>query len=129
MAAFGYLAGYIGGRNQRNQAIAMTAPVLQQKREHGFEVSFVLPADLSSHPQPSDPRLSLETQEPSLMVAIRFSGTANQALFEKKADQLRELSKAAGYRVVSEPLFARYNGPWTPPMLRRNEVLLKVERG
>ena len=129
MAAFGYLAGYIGGRNQRNQAIAMTAPVLQHKQGNGFEVSFVLPADLKDHPQPSDPKLSLETKEPALMAAIRFSGLANQALFEKKAEQLSKLCNEAGYRVVSEPLYARYNGPWTPPMLRRNEVLLKVELG
>ena len=129
MAAFSYLAGYIGGRNQRSQAIAMTAPVLQQRRGDGFEVSFVLPAGLKDHPQPNDPKLSLATQAPSLMAAIRFSGLANQSLFEKKADQLTELCNEAGYRVVSDPLYARYNGPWTPPMLRRNEVLLKVELG
>lgn len=128
MGAFGYLAGYIGGRNQANQAIAMTAPVLQEKKASGFQVSFVLPANLSNHPLPTDPRLSLETRTPSLMAAIRFSGMANQSLFEKKAEKLTQLCDAAGFKVMSEPLFARYNGPWTPPPLRRNEVLLKVER-
>ena len=128
MGAFGYLAGYIGGRNQANQAIAMTAPVLQEKKGSGFQVSFVLPADMKNHPVPSDPRLLLETREPALMAAIRFSGTANQSLFEKKAELLEQLCSEAGFKVLSEPLFARYNGPWTPPMLRRNEVLLKVQR-
>lgn len=128
MGAFGYLAGYIGGRNLANQAIAMTAPVLQQKSGEGFQVSFVMPAAMENPPSPTDPRLELERRSPSVMAAIRFSGTANQSLFEKKAELLTALCAKAGFRVVSEPLFARYNGPWTPPMLRRNEVLLKVER-
>lgn len=128
MGAFGYLAGYIGGRNQANQAIAMTAPVLQQKKGSGFQVSFVMPADMKNPPPPTDPRLALETKEPSVMAAIRFSGMASEALFQRKAELLSSLCEAAGFSVLSEPLFARYNGPWTPPMLRRNEVLLKVER-
>ena len=128
MGAFGYLAGYIGGRNQSNQAIARTAPVLQEKKGSGFQVSFVLPAEMTSHPSPTDPRLALETREPSVMAAIRFSGMASESLFEKKAEQLSKLCSEAGFKVLSEPLFARYNGPWTPPMLRRNEVLLKVQR-
>lgn len=128
MGAFGYLAGYIGGRNQANQAIAMTAPVLQEKKGAGFQVSFVLPAEMRNHPLPSDPRLALETKEPSVMAAIRFSGMASESLFQRKAQELSERCEAAGFKVTSEPLFARYNGPWTPPMLRRNEVLLKVER-
>jgi hypothetical protein len=128
MGAFGYLAGYIGGRNQANQAIAMTAPVLQEKKDSGFQVSFVLPKDLQNHPLPLDPRLALETKEPSVMAAIRFSGMASDALFQRKAEELSRLCVESGFKVTSEPLFARYNGPWTPPMLRRNEVLLKVER-
>jgi hypothetical protein len=128
MGAFGYLAGYIGGRNQANQAIAMTAPVLQQKKGAGFQVSFVMPEGMKNHPLPTDPRLALQTKEPSVMAAIRFSGMASETLFQRKAEQLSKLCEEAGFKVRSEPLFARYNGPWTPPMLRRNEVLLQVER-
>lgn len=126
--AFGYLASYIGGRNQAQQQIAMTAPVLQQKHGPGFQVSFVLPHHMTAPPSPTDSKLSLETKEPSLMAAIRFSGLASDSLFEKKAELLRKLVREAGFVIASEPLFARYNGPWTPGPLRRNEVLLKVER-
>lgn len=126
--AFGYLAGYIGGRNQTGQNIAMTAPVLQEKTPAGYLVSFVLPDGMMNPPAPSDSRVNLEPREATLMAALRFSGPADQALFETKADALRQLCEQRGLSVISDPLYARYNGPWTLPILRRNEVLLKVSQ-
>jgi len=126
-SAFGYLAGYISGQNQAGQKIAMTAPVLQQKTESGFEVSFVMPHDLSSPPQPMGD-LKLVGVAGKLMAALQFSGSASDALFAKKAQVLQAALVKAGYRPVAEVMYARYNGPWTPPILRRNEVLVEVER-
>lgn len=127
-SAFGYLAGYIGGENEAGQKIAMTAPVLQQKKGNGFDVSFVMPHDLKSAPQPIRAGMRVEQVEGKLMVAKRFSGAASDALFERKAQELKEQAQKAGYAVVGDVLFARYNGPWTPPILRRNEVLLEISR-
>lgn len=126
-SAFGYLAGYISGQNQTGQKIAMTAPVLQQRTESGFEVSFVMPHDLSSPPNPMGD-LKLVGVDGKLMAALQFSGSASDALFEKKAQALRASLQKSGFRAVAEVMFARYNGPWTPPILRRNEVLVEVER-
>lgn len=126
--AFGYLAGYIGGRNQTGQNIAMTAPVLQEKTANGYLVSFVLPDGMANPPAPADARVKLESREATLMAALRFSGPADQALFEAKVDLLRQACQKRGLQVLSDPLYARYNGPWTLPMLRRNEVLLKVSK-
>jgi hypothetical protein len=124
--AFGYLAGYIGGNNQSGQNIAMTAPVLQEKTPHGYLVSFVLPDGMTNPPAPIDSKLQLDSKAATVMAALRFSGPADQSLFEAKAQALRELCGTSGLVVISEPLYARYNGPWTLPMLRRNEVLLRV---
>lgn len=124
-SAFGYLASYISGQNERGQQIAMTAPVLQQKTDAGFEVSFVMPDDLVDPPKPR-PGLELKSVESKLMAAIKFSGSASDDLFARKANALVESVEAAGFKVISEPLYARYNGPWTPPLLRRNEVLVEV---
>lgn len=126
-SAFGYLAGYISGQNDRRESIAMTAPVLQQKTDAGYEVSFVMPADLTDPPKPI-PGLVLSHIDEKLMAAIRFSGLASDDLFERKADQLVDSVRKAGFEIVSAPIYARYNGPWTPPMLRRNEVLVEVAR-
>lgn len=124
-SAFGYLASYISGQNERGQQIAMTAPVLQQKTDSGYEVSFVMPAELSDPPRPRA-GLELKAVDSKLMAAIKFSGMASDDLFARKAQQLIASLRAAGYQPISEPLYARYNGPWTPPMLRRNEVLVEV---
>jgi hypothetical protein len=62
-----------------------------------------------------------------LMAAIQFSGSASDALFDKKAQLLLAAVTKAGYRPLAEVMYARYNGPWTPPILRRNEVLVEVE--
>lgn len=124
--AFGYLAGYISGQNDRGQAIAMTAPVLQKKTQVGYEVSFVMPADLENAPAPRA-GLQLSNIGSKLMAAIKFSGSASEELFARKANQLIEAAVASGLKVIGDPLYARYNGPWTPPLLRRNEVLVEVK--
>jgi hypothetical protein len=63
-----------------------------------------------------------------LMAAKRFNGSATDRLFESKAQSLLEELAKAGYEAVGEMQYARYNGPWTPPVLRRNEVLVAIKR-
>lgn len=123
--AFGYLADYIFGNNEESMKIAMTAPVLQQKTNSGFEVSFVMPKGLTNPPKPNN-GLQISHVGEKLMAAKRFSGTASDSLFESKARKLLEEVAASNLTPVSEVLFARYDGPWTLPMLRRNEVLVEV---
>ena len=125
-SAFGYLAGFIGGNNQKRQPIAMTAPVLQRESGDGFEVSFVMPAGMTDVPAPSSTALRIEHFEKSTFAALSFSGFAREALFRAKEQKLRQLLAEQGFEVVGKPRFARYNGPWTPAPLRRNEVLLEI---
>jgi hypothetical protein len=124
--AFGYLASFIGGNNQKRQPIAMTAPVVQRESGSGFEVSFVMPAGMSDVPAPSSSNLKIEQFGLSTFAAIAFSGFARESLFRAKEQRLRELLRDHGYQGVGAPRFARYNGPWTPGPLRRNEVLLEI---
>ncbi|MFM1994243.1 MAG: hypothetical protein RL537_932 [Actinomycetota bacterium] len=127
-SAFGYLAGYIGGENEARQQIAMTAPVLQKKSASGFDVSFVMPHELVDAPQPLRPGMSVQRMAGGLMAAKRFNGSASDRLFESKAAALLAELEKAGYQAVGEVQYARYNGPWTPPVLRRNEVLVAITR-
>ena len=127
-SAFGYLAGYIGGENQARQQIAMTAPVLQKKSGSGFDVSFVMPHDLVDAPQPLRSGMNVQRMQGGLMAAKRFSGSASEQLFETKAQMLLTELTQAGFEAVGEIQYARYNGPWTPPVLRRNEVLVAIKR-
>jgi hypothetical protein len=61
------------------------------------------------------------------MAAKRFSGMASEELFERKGRKLIEELERAGYKPIGEVSYARYNGPWTPAPLRRNEVLVALE--
>lgn len=123
--AFGFLADYIFGNNSAGTKIAMTAPVLQQRTKEGFEVSFVMPSDMADPPMPKTD-LRVSRVDKKLMAASRFSGSASDALFEAKAKKLLDALSKSVYSPVSEVLFARYDGPWTLPLLRRNEVLVEV---
>lgn len=127
--AFRRLANYIFGGNQQSKSIAMTAPVLQQPNHHGYETSFVMPASMTLEDMPgtSDSSLRIQQATGGLYAAITFSGLASGELFEKKTKELKEIIKAADYRESGAAVFARYNGPWTPFFLRRNEVLIPLE--
>jgi len=124
--AFRYLAGYIGGENEDRQQIAMTAPVLQHKQPSGYEVAFVMPDHMEDAPAPLREGMEVKKVDGVVMAAKRFSGLATDELFERKGKKLLEELRAAGYEPVGEVSYARYNGPWTPAPLRRNEVLVAL---
>ena len=150
--AFRSLFAYITGANQSVQKIAMTtpvvqtdaavkiamtAPVLQQRVEDAtgaaagerFRVAFVLPTELTADtaPHPTDTAVHLRTVPTSLTGVLRFSGRWSQTRYERHLDALRWALAAAGLAVVGSPRFARYDPPFKPWFLRRNEVMLDVE--
>ncbi|MFZ4397508.1 MAG: heme-binding protein, partial [Kiritimatiellia bacterium] len=59
----------------------------------------------------------------------RYSGTWGQQRYEQNLARLREWMKAQDLTPVGDPVWARYNPPFTPWFLRRNEVLVPVEQG
>ena len=140
---FGLIAAYIFGANRPNttvamtapveqqgaRKIAMTAPVGQQSEQDGWVVRFTMPRgwSMDTLPSPDDPRVVLKPLEAKTMLAIRFSGIANDALLGSKTDELRRYAIAHGIETFGEPLLAFYNPPWTLPFFRRNEVLLEVK--
>jgi hypothetical protein len=128
---FGPLVNYISGNNKASQQIAMTAPVLQEPSgRDGFTVSFVLPyqEDGSIWPDPVDSRVRVESKARSLVAARQFRGYWREASVRDEEHTLISALEQSGYRVVGEPYFARYNPPTMPGFLRRNEVLVAVER-
>jgi len=148
---FPVLADYIGGKNQGNQEIAMTSPVnLAPAEQSGdaidaqmpvvqgpsgdeagtYTLSFIMPAQhtMETLPEPSDPRVRLRRVDERLMAALRYSGTWTKDRYRKRERRLLEAVRKAELDPVGEPVFARYDPPLTPWFLRRNEVLVEVER-
>jgi hypothetical protein len=141
--AFPILAGYIFGKNKGERKFAMTAPVTQTaapvKMEMtapvtqaavagGMRVQFVLPkgVTLESAPEPHDPRVQLRLVPASPWAVIRYSGTWSQSNYDEHLALLRATLDKASVATQGEPVLARYNAPFTPWFLRRNEIWLAL---
>ncbi len=141
--AFPILAGYIFGKNKGEKKFAMTAPVTQTTAPvkmdmtapvtqaavpGGMRVQFVLPkgVTLASAPEPLDARVQLRLVPASQWAAIRYSGTWSQSNYEEHLALLKAALGAAGVATQGDPVLARYNAPFTPWFLRRNEIWLAL---
>ena len=144
--AFRTLFKYISGENSASAKIEMTAPVMQQpadsdgeeismtspvlqsKSDDGWYVAFVLPAKytLETAPQPKNPKVMLKQTGPRDIVAITFTGFWSESRFNREADKLAEALTEKGLSFNPTPIIARYNPPFTPPFLRRNEVMFEL---
>lgn len=110
--------------------IAMTAPVIQESAAaDAWRVSFVMPADASLErlPIPEGRSVSLREVPAQLAAAIKFAGVATPASIARQEAELRKAIAEAGLRTVGDIRIARFDPPWKPGFLRRNEVVLEVE--
>ncbi|MBX9606740.1 MAG: heme-binding protein [Gammaproteobacteria bacterium] len=140
---FRILAGYIFGKNQGEQRLAMTAPVaqvrapvklemtapvIQQAEAGSYVVQFVLPADvtLATAPRPQDPRIVLRENPAKRVAVIRYSGTWSKANYDEHLAKLRQALESARLVWTGEPVYARYDPPFKPWFLRRNEIWLEL---
>lgn len=141
---FRIIADYIFGNNlssrkvamtapvtqQVSEKIAMTAPVIQQGKGNVWQVRFVMPSNytLESLPRPNNPAVKLSMIAGKRFAAIRFSGLAGEDRLKRETDALAEFIKNRNLTVTSAPTYAFYNPPWTLPFLRRNEIMIEVDR-
>ncbi len=143
-AGFRKLAAYIFGANTTKKSIAMTAPVVQARvatevvamtaplvRTNGagdWMIRFLMPRaySLESLPAPNDPGIELKTLPPSRFAVVTFSGLARARDVAKKVAELRAFAKVHRLDPDSSSSLARYNPPWTPWFMRRNEVLIPL---
>lgn len=129
--AFGPLVSYISGNNVEGRKIAMTAPVLQETTANeSHTVSFVLPAGMNADdvPVPANSRVSHTHVARHLAAAMKFGGGWNADRFQRNGQTLEQVVRNAGLTPIGNVYFARYDPPWKPWFLKRNEVLIAVER-
>jgi len=142
--AFNRLFRYISGANRSREKIAMTAPVSQQPKgekikmtapvgqqrvEEGWAVSFMMPAayTLETLPEPEDPAITLRQVPAHRMAAVRYSGFWSEKGYLRNKRELESWIQEKGLAIAGDPVWARYNPPFMPWFLRRNEVLIPVE--
>jgi hypothetical protein len=143
---FRLLAGYIFGGNRaqakiamtapvtkiaNGQKIAMTAPVTQIAGGGDWLVRFTMPGRyaLADLPIPNDPAVTLRALPPARLAVLRFSGLAGEAKVAAMTESLWAMVEARGLVPIGPSSIARYNPPWTPWFLRRNEVMVPVGKG
>ena len=141
--AFPILAGYIFGKNKGERKLAMTAPVTQAPEPvkldmtapvtqtatlGGFRVRFVLPRGVTatSAPEPLDTRVMLRDIVPTRVAVIRYSGFWSDANYNQHLEKLQATLHASGLAWEGEAVYSRYNPPFTPWFLRRNEIWLNL---
>ena len=144
--AFRALFRYISGGNRsrhkvamtapvsqeaKGEKIAMTAPVGQQLSQDRWAVSFTMPASftLETLPEPADPQVTLRQVPARQMAAMRYSGFWTESSYLRHEMKLESWVRSKGLLIAGDPVWARYNPPFTPWFLRRNEILIPVRPG
>lgn len=139
-SGFRILAGYIFGNNMGSgvasrqraepEKIAMTAPVISEAVDDSdYFYRFVMPSKytLETLPKPIDKSIVLR-EVPARVVAVRrFSGRWREESFDKHRTLLEEALARDGLDTVGAPMLARYNAPFIPGFMRRNEVMFELD--
>lgn len=129
-SAFQPLLRYISGNNSAGQRIAMTAPVIQEPLgEADHLVSFVMPSGFSvdSLPKPVSERLEVVPVAEHFAAALKFSGSWNETKFQAKGEELVAKANSAGLETEGSIYWARFDPPFKPGFLKRNEALIRVK--
>ncbi len=125
-AGFRTIAGYIFGGNERNQKIAMTAPVVM-KMGDSASMFFMMPKEYSiaELPQPNSKQVLLQEEASKTLAVIRFGGFSSE---NKIAEYCEKLAAALAKNNIQSKgafMYMGYNAPWDV-INRRNEVAVEV---
>jgi len=140
---FRLLAAYIFGSNVSQQKIemtapvtqvatsekiSMTAPVMQTPEGSGFVVQFTMPAvyTLDTLPTPIDGQVRLREVPAASYAVIRFSGLWSQGNYDRHLLKLTQAMAEQKLQAAGPPVYARYNAPFVPWFLRRNEIWIRL---
>ncbi len=126
---FRKLFNYISGRNDTKEKIKMTTPVTQVEKNGNMSMQFYLPSKFNyeNAPNPSKEDVKIINIEGGYYAVLRYSGRASDRNFIKYKEILEKELQKNNISIVSPPIRATYDSPFTLPMNRRNEAMFKVE--
>jgi hypothetical protein len=138
---FRLLFGYISGQNATGEKLAMTIPVFQElvglcrgcdfPDTTRWAFRFVMPRKqtLKTLPKPNSDRIHL-VEAPAMKVAVKtFNGRFNTKNLTAHKNELDAwvIKKGLIFQPDRHEMFAAYNGPFTWPSKRRNEVMFRLK--
>ncbi len=116
-------------RKTTSAKIAMTAPVLERMdRGETRVIAFVMPRQytMDTIPTPNNPKVQLRQVPPKTYAVLRFSGWVGASKAEQKKMEFAKILDRDQLQTIGPPILAQYNPPWTPPFMRRNEILVEL---
>ena len=128
-SSFRKLFNYISGDNENNEEIKMTTPVTQVEKKGSMTMQFYLPSKFNKDniPSPSNSDVKILNIKGGYYAVIKYSGRASDKNFIKYKDILKNELKKNDILILSSPIKATYDKPFTLPILRRNEAMFKID--
>ena len=133
---FNLLFNYIQGANTTQKKISMTAPVITSEKipmtapvisDQQF-MAFVLPSSYTQNtvPKPTNAQIEIKIQPERTIAVKRFSGRATKKDIEKQLEILYSTLQKNDIQTKGESFLMRYNSPFAPGFIRRNEVAIEI---
>ena len=128
-SSFRKLFNYISGNNENKEEISMTTPVTQIENKGSMTMQFYLPSKFNKDniPSPSNSEVKILNIKGGYYAVIKYSGRASDKNFIKHKNILKNELKKNDILILSSPIKATYDKPFTLPLLRRNEAMFKID--
>lgn len=140
-SGFNYLFNYISGENTTSEKISMTAPVTQsakidmtapvtQSNKDGkMLMQFFLPSKftIDTAPTPKNKRVKLVIIEGGYYAVLKYSGRNSDKNYSNRLSELKDYLEKDKIVVLDNGTKATFDGPFTLPILRRNEAMIKIQ--
>ena len=140
-SGFNYLFNYISGENTTSEKISMTAPVTQsakidmtapvtQSNKDGkMLMQFFLPSKftIDTAPTPTNKRVKLVIIEGGYYAVLKYSGRNSDKNYLNRLSELKDYLEKDKIVMLDNGTKATFDGPFTLPILRRNEAMIKIK--
>lgn len=126
-SGFGYLFNYISGNNRQGVKMKMTVPVINDLDEKEKSMEFVIPKmHTQDIPQPLYQQMKIKHYPSQMVIVYTFSGYIPKEKMEDITEKMKVFATHEHLITTGELKVARYNGPYTLPFLRHNEIWLNA---
>lgn len=136
-SGFSLLFNYISGNNTAQQKIAMTAPVITSQKipmtspviTKKDYMAFILPSEYTKDttPIPQNNEVKITIQNEKQFAVLRFSGLTTPQRVEQHTKQLHDILQKNNIPTKGSAIVMRYNSPFAPRFIRRNEVAVEIK--
>ena len=140
-SGFRYLFNYISGENTTSEKvnmtvpvtqsakIDMTAPVTQSNKDGKMLMQFFLPSKftIDTAPTPKNKMVKLVILEGGYYAVLKYSGRNSDKNYLNRLSELKDYLEKDKIVMLDNGTKATFNGPFTLPILRRNEAMIKIK--